>query len=156
MCDTYRALQVTRERVLGKKESVLRYMTHSIGAIARLTDISIATVRFYERRGLVPAPSRNAYGHRKYDSSHVRRLTFIRRSQRFGFTLAEIKELLVLRDAPGSNCEEMRIRASERLEAVKARIGDLEGIRDSLNSLVDACEECREDDECPAIAHLEA
>ena len=79
-------------------------MTHSIGALARLTDISIATVRFYERRGLLPKPPRNAYGHRQYDASFVRRITFIRRAQGLGFTLGEIKELLRLRDGGGNGC----------------------------------------------------
>ncbi|MDX1389129.1 MAG: MerR family DNA-binding transcriptional regulator, partial [Acidobacteriota bacterium] len=47
-------------------------MTYTIGALARRTDISIATVRFYERRGLLSEPPRNAYGHRQYDDSYVR------------------------------------------------------------------------------------
>jgi MerR family copper efflux transcriptional regulator len=131
-------------------------MSHSIGAIARLTDVSIATVRFYERRGLVPEPPRNAYGHRTYDSSHVSCIKFIRGSQRLGFTLAEIEELLAFREAPGSNCEEMRARTLERLQAVEARIGDLETVRDSLSSIVVACGQTCNEDECPAIAQMEA
>lgn len=131
-------------------------MTHSIGAIARLTDISIATVRFYERRGLVPEPKRNAYGHRQYDSSHVARIKFIRGAQRLGFSLAEIQELIQLREAPGSHCEAMKERTRHRLTQTRDEIANLEDVRDSLSRLLESCGRNVNGDECPAFRMLEA
>ena len=130
-------------------------MTYTIGALARRTDISIATVRFYERRGLLSEPPRNAYGHRQYDDSYVRCITFIRRSQALGFTLAEIKELLSLREAPGNACEEVKRRASRRLDKTKEEIETLYFVRRQLQDLVERCDRARESEGCPALELLE-
>jgi DNA-binding transcriptional MerR regulator len=131
-------------------------MKHSISAIARLTDISIATVRFYERRGLVDDPERNAYGHRQYDGSHVARIRFIRRAQRLGFSLAEVRELIKLREAPGPHCAAVRQRTEHRLRQTQDQIADLEEIRESLSELMQACDGRVDTEQCPAFEALEA
>ncbi|MDH3733494.1 MAG: heavy metal-responsive transcriptional regulator [Gemmatimonadota bacterium] len=129
-------------------------MTYTIGEIARRAEINISTLRFYERRGLVPEPARNAYGHRLYGAGEVNRLRFIKRAQRLGFTLAEIKELLALREQPAANCGRVREHAARRLHATDQKIDELVGVRRTLTQLVEACDES-DPDSCPAIAELE-
>jgi MerR family copper efflux transcriptional regulator len=130
-------------------------MAYTIGEIARRADINISTLRFYERRGLLPEPPRNVYGHRVYDSGEVSRLRFIKRAQCLGFTLAEIKELLKLRESPATNCDRIRDRALEQLEATEQRIQDLMGVRESLAEMVEACDRRNGSSECPAVTQLE-
>src|SRR5689334_14878785 len=89
-----------------------------IGEVARDVGVSIDTVRFYERRGIVPAPPRRASGYRDYDVSTVERIRLARTLQGLGLTLDEVIDALSAHDSGGATCE------SElwRLEAVLARI----------------------------------
>ena len=73
----------------------------TIGRLAREAGVGIDTVRFYERRGLLPAPERTAAGYRLYDTDAAARILFIRRAKRLGFTLDEIMTLLRLQDEGG-------------------------------------------------------
>lgn len=131
-------------------------MAYTIGEIARRAEINISTLRFYERRGLLPEPPRNVYGHRVYDSAEVNRLRFIKRAQRLGFTLAEIKELLKLRESPAANCDRIRDRAADRLQATEKKIEDLLDVRASLEDIIESCHRRDHSDECPAVTVLEA
>lgn len=130
-------------------------MTYTIGEVARRAEINISTLRFYERRGLLPEPPRNVYGHRQYGISEVQRLRFIKRAQRLGFTLAEIKELLLLREEPTQNCGRVREHAAQRLRATDQQIEELVAVRKSLTTLVEACDDRPWSGCCPAIEELE-
>ena len=74
-----------------------------IGELARRASVNIQTIRFYEREGLLPAPSRNNSGYRRYEASDLERVTFIKRNQELGFTLDEIKQLLDLHRVVAAN-----------------------------------------------------
>ena len=76
------------------------------GELAQQSGCNIETVRFYEKRGLLPAPPRTAGGHRDYDREHLKRLTFIRRSRELGFTLDNVRSLLTLVDGSDWTCAE--------------------------------------------------
>ena len=107
--------------------------------IARLADkggVGVETVRYYQRRGLLPTPPRMAGG-RRYDDGDVRRLRFIRQAQKAGFTLQEIAELLRL-DATGDR-DAARALARSRIAALNAKIIEMAAARDALARLADAC-----------------
>ena len=108
----------------------------SIGKLAASGGVGVETVRFYQRRGLLPQPQRDE-GIRRYGSDDVRRLRFIKQAQAAGFTLEEIKELLDL------DASEDRSRAREladaRVKALDARIVELQWARDALRRLAREC-----------------
>jgi MerR family mercuric resistance operon transcriptional regulator len=109
----------------------------TIAKLARGAGVGVETVRYYQRRGLLPTPRAAGDAYREYDPEHLRRLRFIRRAQTAGFTLEEIGELLSL----DRSAERMRVRelARARLEALDARMAELEAARRSLTKLLGAC-----------------
>jgi MerR family copper efflux transcriptional regulator len=111
----------------------------TISRLAGAAGVQISTIRYYERRGLVRPNARRSSGYREYNDESVRRVQFIRHAQALGFTLEEVAGLLRLRIAPGVDCSAVRARASAKLENVKARLAELECIRDALVKLVAAC-----------------
>jgi len=92
--------------------------TLSIGELARRAHVNIETIRYYERRGLLPEPPRNKSGHRLYPSEALKRTDFIKRCQTIGFSLNEIAEILALRITPKSTCADMKLRVGEKLTDV--------------------------------------
>jgi len=76
----------------------------SIGEVAKETGISVEAIRFYEKRGLIKAPTRTASGYRQYSPDAVRRIRFIQHAKDAGFTLGEIGELLRLRQSTSDSC----------------------------------------------------
>ena len=81
-------------RIFGGSMAVL-----NIGKVAKACDVSVQAIRYYEREGLLEAPSRTASGYRQYSSAAVKRLRFIRRAKELGFTLDEIRNLLAISDS---------------------------------------------------------
>lgn len=108
----------------------------TIGKLAASAGVGVETVRFYQRRGLLETPTRDA-GVRRYSASDVRRLRFIRNAQAAGFTLDEIMELLAL-DASADHAR-ARALAEQRLAGIALRIAELERARDALSLLARAC-----------------
>lgn len=119
----------------------------TIGALARASGVNLETVRFYERSGLLPEPQRSASGYRHYQDQDVRRLRFIRRGRELGFSLEEIRSLLDLAAHPEHPCDAADRMAREHLDAIEARIRDLQNMRAELGKLVDChsghAEHCR-------------
>jgi MerR family mercuric resistance operon transcriptional regulator len=108
----------------------------TIGQLAASGGVGVETIRFYQRKGLLPTPTR-AGGIRRYGSDDVRRLRFIRQAQSAGFTLEEIRELLEL--DLGSDRQRARELARIRMAALDAKIAELHRARDSLQRLADEC-----------------
>lgn len=128
-------------------------LTH--GKLAGRSGVNIATIRYYENRGLLPQTSRTQSGYRIYDGDALRRLQFIRQAQALGFTLEEIGELLSLRMQPGTTCADIRMRAKEKIAAIEHRIRDLQQIRNALTGLAAACHGDGPTSECPILEALE-
>jgi Hg(II)-responsive transcriptional regulator len=111
----------------------------TIGALASRAGVGVETIRFYERKGLVRRPPRPGTGFRLYPEETVARIRFIRQAQTLGFTLREIRGLLALRVAPGTDCAAVRSRAVAKLANVEARLEELERIQGALAKLIAAC-----------------
>jgi MerR family mercuric resistance operon transcriptional regulator len=111
-----------------------------IGKAAKSAGVSVETIRFYERQGLISQPSTPVNGgFRSYPSETVDYIRFIRRAQDFGFSLKEIDELFSLRADPSTDCADIRARASMKLEDMKVRIARLVAIQSVFQDLVSAC-----------------
>ena len=128
----------------------------TIGKVADRGGVRVQTIRYYERRGLLPKPARTASGYRKYSDEAVRRLQFIRRAQALGFSLGEIEELLSLRMQPGTTCGDIRKRARQKIATVNDKIEELQRIRDALGKLAAACKGQGPTSECPILEALES
>lgn len=107
----------------------------TIGALARDSGVNPETIRFYERSGLLPSPQRSAAGYRHYQQMDVRRLRFIRRGRELGFSLEEIRSLLELAAHPQNPCASADQMVREHLDAIAARIRDLQNMQAELSKL---------------------
>jgi MerR family mercuric resistance operon transcriptional regulator len=127
----------------------------TIGEVAKAADVSVETVRFYEREGLIPQPARRRSGYRQYGPDAVRRLRFIRRAKDLGFTLKEIGELLDLRVDPRRSCAEVRALAKAKMADVEAKMLDLARIQAALTDVVRTCRGKGPTSECPILDALD-
>lgn len=111
----------------------------TIGEAARASGVKVNTIRFYEARGLLPAPPRSEGGRRLYDAATVARLGFIRHARALGFPLEDIAALLALQGEPGHSCAAADSMARRQLAAVEARMAALESLRAELSRMTEAC-----------------
>lgn len=125
----------------------------TIGRIARLAAVGVDTIRFYERRGLLPKPLRTPAGYRLYTTETVDRLNFIRKAKSLGFSLEEISTLLDLQDNGGPKAEVKAI-TQRKLDGINNKIDDLQKIRDVLNKLSSQCSGEGDICGCPIIEVL--
>jgi MerR family mercuric resistance operon transcriptional regulator len=115
--------------------------------------VNLETIRFYQRRGLLPEPARPQGGIRRYGDPDLARVRFIKSAQRLGFSLDEVAELLKLED--GSHCGQARAQGERKLADVRARLADLQRIEQVLADLVERCGSQRGRVRCPLIASLQ-
>ncbi|MCU0883326.1 MAG: helix-turn-helix domain-containing protein [Beijerinckiaceae bacterium] len=110
-----------------------------IGDLARSTGTTVETIRYYERIGLLAKPDRTEGNYRAYGTLDLKRLNFIRHARGLGFEVAEIRSLLDLADHPDRDCGEADSIASGHLQAVEAKIEQLQLLQTELTRLVGAC-----------------
>jgi len=126
--------------------------SYTIGDVAEAAGVGVETVRYYERRGLVPQPGRGMGAYRRYGKDHVYRIRFVKRAQALGFSLEEIQTLLELED--GTDRRSIRRIATARLEETRRRIADLRRIERTLAHLLHDCESHGKAPRCPIIAAI--
>ncbi len=107
-----------------------------VGEVAARAGVHVETLRYYERRGLLPAPAREPSGHRRYDEETVRFLRAIKEAQAMGFTLAEITEYLGVSRRTAAPSEALRVRMAAKIDEIDARIAGLRRMRDELARVV--------------------
>ena len=128
--------------------------TFSIGKLAKRSLVNIETIRYYERRGLLPEPSRRESGYRQYSPDAVARLEFIRHGKELGFTLTEIMELLALRVDPDTSCADVKARADAKITDVHDKIRSLLRIERALTRLAAQCHGQGPTGDCPILDAL--
>ena len=128
----------------------------AIGSVARLGGVSVETVRFYERQGLIDEPPRKESGYRQYPEEVVRRIRFARRARELGFSLREIKELLLLRFDPKAGCADVKRRAEVKIADIAQRIRTLQRMKRALTGLAAACSGRGSVAECPILQALDS
>lgn len=124
-----------------------------IGVLAKQAGSNIETIRFYEKIGIMPKPSRTEGGHRMYKPAHIERLIFIRRTRELGFTLDEVRALLRLSDGPDAVCSDVKAIAAAHLVTIKDKIADLRAMKTGLAKLIEQCDDAQNTD-CPIIKSL--
>jgi Hg(II)-responsive transcriptional regulator len=125
------------------------------GEVAKQAEVNLETIRFYERKGLLPKPPRTASGYRTFSPEMVRRVRFIKRAQDLGFSLKEIKELLALRLDPDTTCAEVRARAEEKVADIQQKVHDLHRMKKTLKQLVATCPGRGAISTCPILESLD-
>jgi Hg(II)-responsive transcriptional regulator len=125
----------------------------TIGRLARHAGVGIDTIRFYERRGLLPEPARTLSGYRLYPHQTTARMRFIRRAKALGFTLDEIGSLLELQDVGGQKSM-VKSLVRKKLSQIDLKIEGLSRIRKVLSELETECSGSGDVSGCPIIAAL--
>jgi len=124
----------------------------TIGVFAKAAGVHVETIRFYQRKGLLPEPDKPYGGIRRYGEADVRRVRFVKSAQRLGFSLDEITGLLRLDD--GTHCEEASRLAEHKLRDVREKMADLARMEAVLSMLVCDCHARQGNVSCPLIASL--
>lgn len=127
----------------------------TIGRLARQAGVHVETLRFYERKGLLPRPPRSASGYRMFPADAARRLRFIRRAQELGFSLKEIGELLSLRVSSRTTRAAIRARTEAKIADIQEKIGSLESMERTLRKLTKGCDGCAPLGNCPILESLD-
>ena len=132
-----------------------------IGRASKLAEISIDTIRFYQRVGLTKTANRSAGGYRLFDGEQIRDLKFIRHAQELGFSLAEIRQLLALRQKHHA-CPEVQAMLKSKLAHVREKIRSLTQLQKELADALRDCnrdlrgrQEMRHQDSCPLFTRLD-
>lgn len=126
------------------------------GELAQRGGVNPATIRFYERRGILPKPPRTTSGYRRYSPDAVKRIHFIKHAQTLGFSLEEVRELLGLWLDTHTKCSDVRQRAEQKVVQIEDKIKALHAVKKALGGLVAVCS-CRGTDaHCPLLQALQA
>lgn len=128
-----------------------------IGELADAAGVPAQTIRFYERKGLLPEPRREANCYRSYDDSAVARVLFIRRAQAAGLTLAEIGSIVGVRDRGAAPCAHVTVLLRHKLDVIRARQAELAALESELHHLIERGRhldpaDCTDADVCHILA----
>ena len=127
----------------------------TIGQLAKQGGVNLETIRYYERRGILPQPPRTSSGYRVFSNESVRRLRFIKRAQVLGFSLREIEELLMLRVRPGRSCATVQAKAKAKIADIDTKLQQLSAMRGALTRLVATCARRGTTSACPILDSLD-
>lgn len=125
---------------------------YTIGKAARESGVSIGTIRYYEREGILPKAERMANGRRIFDNNAISRIRFVRRSRDLDFSIKEIKELLNLAENGTMSCANASKIGSSHRRRINQKIKDLQDLDIALEKLLKDCSEDRPD--CPMLSSL--
>jgi MerR family transcriptional regulator, copper efflux regulator len=128
----------------------------TIGELAKRANVHVETLRYYERRGMIPKTRRSVANYRLYSPENLRQVKFIKQAQGLGFSLKEIKKLLALRATPRAKCADVRAYASQKIQDIDAKIHSLARMRVALKNLQDQCSGRGPATECPILESLES
>jgi Zn(II)-responsive transcriptional regulator len=128
--------------------------TMTVGTAAKRAGVKIDTIRYYERRALLPKSPRTEAGYRTFTEETVQRVRFIKHTQALGFTLNEIKQLLALRLPPGKTCADVRSRTEAKIADLERKIRSLQDMKRALQQLVSACKSDGPVSKCSFLENL--
>ena len=138
-----------------RQDNEMTTASYGIGTISKHTGVNIETIRYYERIGIMPKPPRTAGGQRIYETAHLKRLAFIRRSRELGFSLDEIRALLRLVDGGDYSCGEVQEMTLAHIADTRRKIADLRRMERVLKDMAAKCDG-GDVPECPIVDALSA
>ncbi len=124
----------------------------AIGEASRLSGVTIETIRYYEREGIIAKPGRTASGRRAYSDVEISELRFIKRCRDLGFRLSHAVELRNVSKTPNTSCRTVEAMGTRHLKEVRSKIIELEKLEKALTELVSNCSDGR--NECPLLGAL--
>jgi Cd(II)/Pb(II)-responsive transcriptional regulator len=127
-----------------------------IGKLSQLSQCSIQTIRYYEKKGLINQPLRSEGNFRIYDSASLARLNFIRRCRTLDITLAEIQQLLILQQQPSESCREISDLVDHHIDDVQMKIKEMKALQRELQILRKTCQKSTVIDECGILDKLKS
>ena len=127
---------------------------YSIGQIAKQSGVSVETIRYYEKEGLLEKPERKDSGYRQYNGDAIDRLFFIQQAKELGFSLKEISELLSIKSDANTLCSDVKHLAEDKLSDIQSKIKILRRMEKSLKKLVEACPGKAPISDCPILDSL--
>ena len=127
----------------------------TIGKLARESGVTVETIRFYERKGLIDQPQKPTTGYRSYPMEAGIRVRFIRNAKELGFSLREIRELLALAGTSKVDRRGMRARAEAKIAELDAKVEGLLSLRKELSALVEVCRSGKKECRCPIVEVFE-
>ena len=133
---------------------LVQEQTKLIGSVAKESGVPIKTIRYYEELGLLKTSGRTEGGFRIFSSDVLARLNFIKRAQRLGLSLAEIKDFLDIHDRGELPCEHVQIKLSDKISEIEQQIQQLQILKLELKGLLSGWETIPENPEqtiCPII-----
>lgn len=128
----------------------------TIGELGEQANVNIETLRYYERRGLLPPPPRSAANYRLFPPETVHVVRFIKQAQELGFTLKEIEELLSLRAIPEAQCADVKKLAQEKIKDIDTKIATLQALREVLDAMLTECPGKAPIQQCPILETIAA
>ena len=126
-------------------------MQLTIGKLAKQTGVTIETIRYYQRIGLLQEPIKPQNGYRHYPPEDINKIRFIKRAQQAGFSLKEIAELLSL---DGAHCNAVRKLAEQKCQKIDDQIADLNALRQALSGLIKNCTQTASKNHCAILDAL--
>lgn len=127
----------------------------TIGKLARESGVTVETIRFYERKGLIDQPEKPLSGYRRYPAEAGVRVRFIRNAKELGFSLREIGELLTLAGTSKVNRGGMRAKAEAKIAEIDEKVAGLLSLRKELSALVEVCRSGKKECRCPIVEAFE-
>lgn len=129
------------------------------GQLARRTEANVETIRFYEEEGLLPRAPRTASGYRMFSEAAVGRLAFVKRAKALGFSLKEIRELLIFQDEHIDACAEVGDLLRKKLAVVRSKKAELEKLEAHLNTALRKCnkavkQQSQHPESCPVLQQM--
>ena len=125
----------------------------TIGKLSEFSGVNIETIRYYEKIGIIPKPSRSQSGYRLYNEEYIKNLTFVKRSRELGFSIKEIKSILTLVKDHSYSCSEVHGLTISHLNDTRKKIKDLKKLESTLKEMAAQCEGGLIP-ECPIIDEL--
>ena len=128
--------------------------TYTIGEMAKAVEVAASTVRYYERSGLLKPVGRTEGNYRVYGREEMKRLRFIRAAQSAGFTLEDVKSLILFRTGETAPCKEVQSLIEHRLSELRERLRELRQVETHLKAALEACKGTEEEGRCEVLEEL--
>lgn len=125
-----------------------------IGELAGRLSVPVETIRYYEKEGLLPSPTRTAGNYRLYDQAAVERLTFIRNCRTLGIALEDVRTLLRAKDRPDAECSAVNQLVDAHIAKIDVHMAELQRLKGSLQALRECCGPARQSRDCGILQEL--
>jgi len=123
----------------------------SAGELAKKAQIGFETIRYYEKRGILPRPNKSPSGYREYSEESIAQVMLIKKMKKLGFTLLEIKRLFLEENSYQKECPTVERKLKVKMGEIEKKISELQGIKTGLNKILKTCQKNMEKESCPLL-----